>query len=234
MLFNSRGSFDIFMKQLQKRALFTREGEIHFIKLAQAGDLEARNEIVESNMRLIISSAKKYRKHSIPFLELIQEGSIGLIRAIEKFDITKGFRFSTYAVWWINQAMSRNLSNESRTIRIPVHMVEISIKMWKISKLMSIYLGHEPSEQEVAEHLELPLEKVRKIFLIVKQPYSLDLPIDKNDPSNTILDIVEDENFVSQDQRIEKTDAEIAVRRSLRTLSPNEEAVLRMRYGVGE
>jgi len=226
------------MKQLQKRALLTREGEIHFIKMAQSGNLEARNEIIESNMRLIISSAKKYRRHSIPFLELIQEGSIGLIRAIEKFDVTKGFRFSTYAMWWINQAMSRNLSNESRTIRIPIHMVEISIKIWKISKLMSIYLGHDPNEQEVAEHLELPLEKVRKIFQIVRQPYSLDLPVDKTAGADgngiTVLDMVEDKNSVSQDQRIEKTDAEIAVRRVLRTLNPNEEAVLRMRYGVGE
>ena len=235
MLYNSPTSLDIFMRQLQKREPLTREGEVFLVLLAQSGQVEARNELIESNMRFVISIAKKYRKNGIPFLELIQEGSIGLVRAIEKFDPNKGFRFSTYASWWIVQAMTRNLSNKARMIRVPVHMMEISMKVWRICKLMSMHLGHEPSEEEVAEYLELPLNEVHKVFLLVKNPLSLDMPVGGNSgEEHALSDFVEDEGSLDAVEKFEKSDDEIYVRRCLRSLSPHEETVLRLRYGVGE
>lgn len=222
-----------YMNQLGKCELLTREGEVYLMKLIESGDEEARKMMTEANLRLVVSIAKRYTKRGLSFMALIQEGNIGLMRAIEKFEYNRGFRFSTYATWWIRQAITRSLSNSSRTIRIPVHMIETASKVYKVCQILLSELGRQPNAHDVASVLELPIEKVRKIFQLTKDPLSLEMTVGKDNGAE-LGDFVLDETAINPYEEMVAATLTSQVQMALRTLTPREEKVLRMRFGLGE
>ncbi len=203
------------------------------IASGQAKSRRAKQELTEANLRLVVSLAKRYANQGLGFLDLIQEGNIGLMRAVVKFEYQRGFKFSTYATWWIRQSMSRAIADQSRTIRIPVHMVETVYKLLRVRRLLVQRLGREPSPDEIAEQMEMPLDKVQKALKLVQEPISLETPIGDEEQSS-LGDFVEDDLVPSPVEAAIRGNLDELTRKVLATLTPREEQILRMRFGIGQ
>ena len=206
---------------------------VKLLDMAEEKVKRGKAELVEANLRLVVSIAKKYTNRGLQFLDLIQEGNIGLMKAVDKFEYKRGYKFSTYATWWIRQAITRAIADQARTIRIPVHMIETINKLIRTSRHLVQKLGREPLPEEIAEKMELPLEKVRKILKIAKEPISLETPIGEEEDSH-LGDFIEDKKAVSPLEAAVRYDLQRQINNALKTLTPREERVLRKRFGIGE
>jgi RNA polymerase primary sigma factor len=224
-------SLQLFLKDIGKVRLLTAQEEVDLAKRIERGDLDAKQKMVESNLRLVVSIAKNYRNQGLPFLDLIQEGTLGLVRAAEKFDYRKGFKFSTYATWWIRQAVTRAIADKARTIRIPVHMVEKLNKVVHIERQLVQRLGREPEPEEIAEELEIHVDEVREILRMSQLPISLEKPIGEDEDSS-LGDFVPDEAaespFDTASLSLRREDVEFA----LSALPERERRVIELRYGL--
>ncbi|MCL2401802.1 MAG: RNA polymerase sigma factor RpoD [Oscillospiraceae bacterium] len=221
----------MYLKEIGKVSLLTQEAEVELAKLMAEGDKEAKRKMAEANLRLVVSIAKRYVGRGMLFLDLIQEGNLGLIKAVEKFDYTKGYKFSTYATWWIRQAITRAIADQARTIRIPVHMVETINKVMRISRQLLQELGHDPTPEEIAADMGLPVEKVREILKIAQEPVSLETPIGEEEDSH-LGDFIPDEDASEPAEAASFTLLKEQLSEVLGTLTPREEKVLRLRFGI--
>ena len=221
----------MYLKEIGKVSLLTAEAEVELAKRMAEGDKDAKREMAEANLRLVVSIAKRYVGRGMLFLDLIQEGNLGLIKAVDKFDYTKGYKFSTYATWWIRQAITRAIADQARTIRIPVHMVETINKVMRISRQLLQELGHDPSPEEIADDMGLPVEKVREILKIAQEPVSLETPIGEEEDSH-LGDFIPDEDASEPSEAASFTLLKEQLSDVLSTLTPREEKVLRLRFGI--
>src|SRR2546428_242828 len=223
----------MYLKEIGKVALLTPEQEADLAQRMEKGDEEAKRRLIEANLRLVVSIAKKYVGRGMLFLDLIQEGNLGLIRAVEKFDWRKGYKFSTYATWWIRQAITRALADQARTIRIPVHMVETINKLIRISRTLLQELGREPTAEEIATAMSLPVERVREIIKIAQEPISLETPIGEEEDSH-LGDFIEDQDALAPAEAASFTMLKEQLEDVLETLTPRERKVLKLRFGLDD
>ena len=221
----------VYLREIGKIPLLTYEEELELSKRILQNDEEAKQKLAESNLRLVVSIAKKYVGRGMLFLDLIQEGNMGLIKAVEKFDYTKGFKFSTYATWWIRQAITRAIADQARTIRIPVHMVETINKLIRTSRHLSQQLGREPTPEELAKELEMPIEKVMEIQKIAQDPVSLETPIGEEDDSH-LGDFIPDDDSPAPHDSAAYTLLKEQLEEVMNTLTPREAKVLKLRFGL--
>ena len=221
----------MYLKEIGKIPLLTMEEEMKYSVAAAAGDEDAKRILAESNLRLVVSIAKRYVGRGLLFLDLIQEGNIGLMKAVEKFDYDKGFKFSTYATWWIRQAITRALADQARTIRVPVHMVETINKMARIQRQMTLELNREPTEEEIAKKMGISVEKVREVIKISQDPVSLETPIGEEDDSH-LGDFIKDELSMSPEEYATNEILKEEIKSVLLTLQEREQEVLELRFGL--
>ena len=223
----------MYLKEIGRVPLLTANEEVILAKKMLAGDDEARRRLAEANLRLVVSIAKRYVGRGMLFLDLIQEGNLGLIKAVEKFDHTKGYKFSTYATWWIRQAITRAIADQARTIRIPVHMVETINKLIRVSRQLLQELGRDPSAEEIAKAMELNVERVREIMKIAQEPVSLETPIGEEEDSH-LGDFIEDHDAPAPAEAASFMLLKEQLEEVLDTLTPREERVLRLRFGLDD
>ena len=221
----------MYLKEIGKVPLLSAEEEIELAKRMEQGDEAAKKRLAEANLRLVVSIAKRYVGRGMLFLDLIQEGNLGLIKAVEKFDYRKGYKFSTYATWWIRQAITRAIADQARTIRIPVHMVETINKVKKVSSQLLHQNGHEPTADEISEALDMPVEKVREIMRVAQEPVSLETPIGEEEDSH-LGDFIPDEDAPVPAEAASHTLLKEQLSTVLGSLTPREEKVLRLRFGL--
>ena len=221
----------VYLREIGRVPLLSSEEEIELAVKINEGDEFAKQRLTEANLRLVVSIAKKYVGRGMYFLDLIQEGNVGLIKAVDKFDHTKGFKFSTYATWWIRQAITRAIADQARTIRIPVHMVETINRLKKVQSQLLHENGYEPSEEVIAEKMELPVERVREIMRIAQEPVSMETPIGPEEDSR-LMDFIRDEDALAPDEAALKTITNEDIDSVLKTLTPREESVIRLRFGL--
>lgn len=224
-------SVRMYLKEIGRVPLLSADEEVALALRIQEGDTEAKQELAEANLRLVVSIAKRYVGRGMQFLDLIQEGNMGLMKAVEKFDHTKGFKFSTYATWWIRQAITRAIADQARTIRIPVHMVETINKLVRVQRQLLQDLGREPTPEEIGAEMDLPTEKVREILKIAQEPVSLETPIGEEDDSH-LGDFIEDDNATSPADHTAYALLKEQLDEVLEQLTDREENVLRLRFGL--
>jgi RNA polymerase primary sigma factor len=221
----------MYLREIGRVPLLTAGQEVSLAKRIERGDLRAKDEMIEANLRLVVSIAKGYLGRGLSFLDLIQEGSLGLIRAVEKFDYRRGYKFSTYATWWIRQAVTRAIADKARTIRIPVHMVEKLNRVVQMERQMTQNLGREPKPEELAAELRMDIGEVRELLRLAQQPISLERPVGEDEDSS-LGDFVEDEAAPSPFDEASRTLRETDIRRALDTLPERERQVLELRFGL--
>lgn len=223
----------MYLKEIGKVPLLSAEREIELARRMEEGEEEAKKELAEANLRLVVSIAKRYVGRGMLFLDLIQEGNLGLIKAVEKFDYHKGYKFSTYATWWIRQAITRAIADQARTIRIPVHMVETINKLIRVSRQLLQELGREPLPEEIAKELDMPVERVREILKISQEPVSLETPIGEEEDSH-LGDFIQDDNVPVPAEAAAQTLLKEQLDKVLDTLTDREQKVLRLRFGMND
>jgi RNA polymerase primary sigma factor len=229
---NEHDILQIYLKKMGKAKLLTYSEEIALAKRVEAGDKLAANKLAEANLRLVVSIARKYTNRGMAILDLIQEGSIGLMKAVEKFEHQRGYKFSTYATWWVRQAITRAIADQARTIRIPVHMVETHNQILKAITELVQELGREPTPLEIAGHLNINVDKVEKVIKATKTPISLETPL--NTEVNSRLGDVLEDKATDISKNAMKSNLSSMVRRSLKKLSPREEKVMRIKFSISE
>ena len=221
----------MYLKEIGQIKLLSMEEELELADRILEGDEAAKSELAEANLRLVVSIAKRYVGRGMLFLDLIQEGNIGLMKAVDKFDVSKGYKFSTYATWWIRQAITRAIADQARTIRVPVHMVETINKLARIQRQMTLELNREPSEDELAKKMNMPVDKIREIYKISQDPVSLETPIGEEDDSH-LGDFIKDERNVSPEEYATNELLKDEIAEVLQTLTEREEKVIRLRFGL--
>lgn len=221
----------IYLREIGRVPLLSSDEEIELAVKISEGNQQAKQRLTEANLRLVVSIAKKYVGRGMYFLDLIQEGNVGLIKAVDKFDYKKGFKFSTYATWWIRQAITRAIADQARTIRIPVHMVETINRLKKVQSQLLHENGYGPSEELIAEKMELPVERVREIMRVAQEPVSMETPIGPEEDSR-LMDFIRDEDALAPDEAALKTITNEDIDGVLKTLTPREESVIRLRFGL--